>query len=145
MLVISGGIEKPGIFEPFPGVENFVDPPGLTVIFEKADPEFDDLVTIRIRAGGFHIHDSGDQLGTVIGWVVFGLGLQPTGDPILAALDERAGHLFQRISHLADVPNRLPQRSTRQGARPDFYDAAGGTTDRRGKAIPQGARHLLPE
>ncbi len=33
-----------GIFEPLPGAENFVDPPSLTVIFEAADAEFDDLV-----------------------------------------------------------------------------------------------------
>jgi hypothetical protein len=27
---------KAGIFEPLPGAENFVDPPGLTAIFEEA-------------------------------------------------------------------------------------------------------------
>jgi len=107
---------KAGIFEPLPGAENFVDPPVLTVIFEEADAKFDDPVGIGIRTGGFHIHDGDDELWTVIGWVVFGLRLQPTGNTIIAALDERAGHLFQRIPHLADVPNRLPQRATRQGA-----------------------------
>ena len=64
---------KAGIFEPLPGAKDFVDPPGLTVIFEKADAEFDDLVAIAIRAGRLDIHDSGDELGTVIGWVVFGV------------------------------------------------------------------------
>jgi hypothetical protein len=39
----------------------------LTVIFEEADAEFDDLVAIGVRAGGFHIHDGGDELWTVIG------------------------------------------------------------------------------
>jgi hypothetical protein len=43
---------KAGIFEPLPGAENFVDPPALTVIFEEADAEFDDLVAIGARAGG---------------------------------------------------------------------------------------------
>ena len=107
---------KAGIFEPLPGAENLVDPPALTVIFEKADAEFDDLVAIRIGAGRLDIHDSGDELGAVIGWVVFGLGLQPTGNTIIAALDERLNHLFERIPNLADVPDLLPQRSTRQGA-----------------------------
>jgi len=37
-----------GIFKPFPGAENFVDPPGLAVIFKEADPEFDDFVAIRV-------------------------------------------------------------------------------------------------
>jgi hypothetical protein len=37
-----------GIFEPLPGAENFVDPPVLTVIFEEADAEFDDLVAIGL-------------------------------------------------------------------------------------------------
>jgi hypothetical protein len=40
-----------GIFEPLPGAENFVDPPILTVIFEEADAEFDDSVTIGIGPG----------------------------------------------------------------------------------------------
>jgi hypothetical protein len=41
-----------GIFEPLPGAEDFVDPPVLTVILEEADAEFDDLVAIRVDAGG---------------------------------------------------------------------------------------------
>jgi hypothetical protein len=73
---------------PIPGTEDFVNPPGLTVVFEEADADFDDLVAIGIRAGGLDIHDSGDELVTAIGWVVFGLRLQPTRDPILATLDE---------------------------------------------------------
>ena len=60
-----------GIFEPLPGAENFVDPPGLTVIFEEADPEFYDLVTVGADASGFYIHDGGDELWPVIGWMVF--------------------------------------------------------------------------
>jgi hypothetical protein len=47
--------------------------------------------------------------------VVFGLRLQPTGNTIIAALDERAGHIFATVP-VADIANRLPQRSTRQGA-----------------------------
>jgi hypothetical protein len=35
---------------------NFVNPPALTVVFEEADPEFDDLVATRNGGGGFHIH-----------------------------------------------------------------------------------------
>jgi|SRR5271163_477172 len=60
---------KAGIFEPLPGAENLVDPTVLTVVFEEADSEFDDLVAIRIGAGGLDIHDSGDELWTVIEWV----------------------------------------------------------------------------
>jgi hypothetical protein len=67
MFVISGGIEKPGSSST-PGAENFVDPPGLTVMFEEADAEFDDLVAIGARAGAFDIHD-GDELLNVVGWV----------------------------------------------------------------------------
>ena len=63
---------KTGIFEPLPRAENFVDPPVLTVIFEEADAEFDDPVAIGVGAGGFHIHDGGDELWSVIGWVVLG-------------------------------------------------------------------------
>jgi len=112
-----GRDRETGIFEPLPGAENFVDSPGLTVVFEEADPEFDDLVAIGIGAGGFYIHDGGDELWAAIGWVVFRPRLQPTADAILAALDERPSHLFQRVPHRADVPNRLlSQRSTRQGA-----------------------------
>ena len=46
--------QKTGIFEPLPGAENFIDPPALTVIFEQADAEFDDLVAIRVGASGLH-------------------------------------------------------------------------------------------
>jgi hypothetical protein len=105
---------KAGIFEPLPGAENFVDLPVLTVIFEVADAQLDDLVAIGIGAGGFDIYDGGDEFWTVIVWVVFGLRFQPTGDTVIAALDERPSHLFQRVPHLADVPNRLPQRSSRR-------------------------------
>ena len=35
--------------------------------------EFDDLVAIGLGASSFHIHDGGDELGSVIGWVVLGL------------------------------------------------------------------------
>jgi hypothetical protein len=94
---------KAGIFEPLPGAENFIDPPALTVIFEQADAEFDDLVALGIDAGRLDIHDGGDELWAVIGWVVFGPRLQPTGDTILAALDERSGHLFERVLHTADM------------------------------------------
>ena len=66
---------KAGIFEPLPGTENFVDPPALTLIFEEADAEFDNPIAIGVGAGGFHIHDGGDELWTVIGWVVFRLRL----------------------------------------------------------------------
>jgi hypothetical protein len=48
-------------------------------------------------------YDGGDELWAVIGWVVFGLRLQPTGDTIIAALDERPGHLFERVLHTADM------------------------------------------
>src|SRR5215472_13556364 len=92
-----------GVFEPLPGAEDFVDPPALTVIFEEADPEFDNLVVIRVGAGGFHIHDGGNELWTVIGWVVFGQRPQPTGDAIIAAFDERPGHLFECLFHVADI------------------------------------------
>jgi hypothetical protein len=64
---------KTRIFEPFPPAEHFVDPPALTVVFEKADSEFDDFVAIWIRAGGFDIDDRGDELWNIIGWMVFGL------------------------------------------------------------------------
>jgi hypothetical protein len=46
----------------------------------------------------------------------FGLRLQPTGNTIIAALDERPGHIFEHRFHVADIANRLPQRSTRQDA-----------------------------
>jgi hypothetical protein len=93
------------IFEPFPGTENFVNPPALTVVFEEAEAELDDFVTIGIRAGGFHIHYGGDELWTVIGWVVFGPRLQPTGDTIIAALDERAW---------PSAPTSIPSRGYRK-------------------------------
>jgi hypothetical protein len=66
-----GWDRKLRILKPLPGAQNFVDPPVLTVIFEEADAELDDLVAIGIGAGGFHIHDGGDELWTVIGWVIF--------------------------------------------------------------------------
>jgi AAA ATPase domain len=100
-----GRDREAGIFEPLPSAEDFVNPPILTVIFEEADPEFDDLVAIGVGAGGFDIHDGGDELWTAIGWVVFGLRLQPTADAIIAALDERPGHLFERRFHFADIDN----------------------------------------
>jgi hypothetical protein len=58
--------------------ENLVDPPVLPVIVKQADPEFHDLVAIGVDAGGLHIHDGGDELRAIIGWVVFGVRLQPT-------------------------------------------------------------------
>ena len=60
------------IFEPLPGAEDFVDPPGLAVIFEEADAKFDDLVVVGVGAGGLDIHDGGDELWNIIGWMVFG-------------------------------------------------------------------------
>ena len=105
-----------GIFEPLPGAENFVDPSALTVIFEEADAEFDDFVAIGVGAGSFHVDDGGDEPRTIVGWVIFGLGLQSIGDAIIAAFDKRPSHLFERIPHLADVPNRFPRRPIRQGA-----------------------------
>ena len=50
-----------GIFKPLPGAENFVDPPILPTIFEEAEGEFDDLVTIGSSAGRLDIHDGGAQ------------------------------------------------------------------------------------
>ena len=79
---------KTGIFEPLPGAENFVDPPALMVIFEDADAVLDDFVAGGAYASGLDIHDSGYELGTGIGWVIFGLRFQPTGNTIIAALDE---------------------------------------------------------
>jgi hypothetical protein len=69
-----GRDRKLRILEPLPGAENFVDPPVLTVIFEEADAKLDDLVAIGVGASGFHIDDGSDELWTVIGRVVFGLG-----------------------------------------------------------------------
>jgi hypothetical protein len=56
-----------GIFEPLPGAENFVDPPVLTVVFEEADPDFDDFVAIGVSASRLDIDDGGDELWVVIG------------------------------------------------------------------------------
>jgi hypothetical protein len=56
-----GRDRKAGIFEPLPGTENFVDPPVLTLIFEEADAEFDNPIAIGVGAGGFHIHNGGDE------------------------------------------------------------------------------------
>ena len=47
----------------------------LTVIFEEADAEFDNLVAIRVGAGSFHIRDGGNEFWIVIRRVVFGLRL----------------------------------------------------------------------
>ncbi len=111
-----GRDRESGIFEPLPGAQDFVDPATLTVVFEEADAEFDDLVAIRIGAGGLDIHDSGDELGTVVGRMVFGVWLQPTGDSINRRSRRATGPSVPANTHLAGVPNRLPQRSTRQGA-----------------------------
>jgi hypothetical protein len=46
MVVIFRRDGKAEIFEPLPGAEHFVNPPVLTVIFEEADADFDDLVAI---------------------------------------------------------------------------------------------------
>ena len=72
-----------------------VDQPVLTVIFEDADPEFDNPVAIGVGACGFHIQDGCGEFWTVVGWVIFGLRLQSTGDAIMAALDERSGRVFR--------------------------------------------------
>jgi hypothetical protein len=103
MFVIWGGIERPRSSNHSQEPRTCIDPPGLTVIFEEADAKLDDFVAIGIDAGGLDIHDGSDELWAVIGWVVFGLWLQPTGDTILAALDERSGHLFERVLHTADM------------------------------------------
>jgi hypothetical protein len=55
------------------------------------------------RTGHLDIHDGSDELWASIGRMVFGLWLQPTGDTIIAALDERSGHLFERVLHTADM------------------------------------------
>ncbi len=54
------------------------------------------------------IHDGSDKLWTVVGWVIFGLRLHPTGDTIITALDERPGHLFECRVHFADIPGSPP-------------------------------------
>src|SRR5882757_9333363 len=97
-----------GIFEPLPGAENFVDSPVLTVVFEEADAEFDNSVAIGTGAGGFYIYNGSNEFRNVVGWVVFGLRLQSTGDTIVAALDERASHLFERRFHVADIARCSP-------------------------------------
>src|SRR5215831_16976641 len=51
-----------GVFEPLPSAKNLVDLPALPVVFEKANPEFDDLVAIGIGAGGLDIDGGGDEL-----------------------------------------------------------------------------------
>ena len=103
IFVISGGIETPGSSTHSQEPRTFVDPLVLAIIFEEADAEFDNPVAIGVDAGGLHIHDSGDELWAVICLVVFGFWLQPTGNTIIAALDERAGHLFERVLHTADM------------------------------------------
>jgi len=77
----------------------------LPVVLEGADAQFDDLVAIGIGPRGFDIHDSGDELRRAIRWVVFGLRFQPTSNPIIAALDERSSHLFERRFHVPDIEN----------------------------------------
>src|SRR5215471_11942847 len=98
-----GWDRKTRIFEPLPAAQNFVNPPALPVVLEGADAQFDDLVAIGIGPRGFDIHDSGDELWGAIRWVVFGLRFQPTTNPIIAALDERSSHLFERRFHVTDI------------------------------------------
>jgi hypothetical protein len=59
VVVISGRMERLGSSDHSleVGGENFVDPPALTVVFEEADAELDDLVAIGVDAGGLDIHD----------------------------------------------------------------------------------------
>ena len=108
ILTISAGIEKTGIFEPLPGTQNSIDPPALPVVLEGADAQFDDLVAVGIGPGGFYIHDGGDELWRVVRRVVFGQRLQPTGNPVIAALDERLSHLFECRFHVADIGRSPP-------------------------------------
>jgi hypothetical protein len=58
---------KNGIFKPLPGADNLVDPPVLTVIFEEADAEFDDLVAIGVDAGGFYSTTAATSFGLLSG------------------------------------------------------------------------------
>jgi len=62
----------PRIFQPFPRAEDFVDPSALPVILKQADPESDDFVAIGVNTSGLDIHDGGDELWNIIGWMVFG-------------------------------------------------------------------------
>src|SRR5262245_35206511 len=96
----------------------------LLVILEQANPEFDDFVGIRVRAGRFDIYDRGDEFRGVIGRIVLGLRLQPTGDTVITAVDERSSHLFERRFHVADVLDSRPHRSPRSGFRWEVKTAA---------------------
>jgi len=70
-----GRDRKAGAFEPLPWSENLVDPPVVPAIFEEADGEFDDPVTIGVGTGGLDIHHGGNEFWIVVWRVVFGLRL----------------------------------------------------------------------
>ena len=103
-----GWDRKTRIFEPLPAAQNFVNLPALPIVLEGADAQFDNLVAIGIGSRGFDIHDSGDELRRAIRRVVLGLRFQPTTNPIIAALDERSSHLFERRFHVTDIGRGPP-------------------------------------
>jgi DNA polymerase III epsilon subunit-like protein len=45
----------------------------------------------------------GVELWAAIRWVVCGRSFQPIGDAIVAALNERPGHPFERVSHVGGM------------------------------------------
>ena len=59
VMVVIWRDRKARIFEPFPGAEDFVDPPALTVVSEQTDAEFDNPVAVGVGAGSLDIHDGG--------------------------------------------------------------------------------------
>ena len=97
-----------GIFEPIPRADHPIDPPVVSTILEHTHAEFDDLVVLGIGAGGLDIDDGRDELRIVVRRMVFGSRLEPTNDAVIAALDQRISHLFERGVHLADIAGAAP-------------------------------------
>src|SRR5262249_15985058 len=91
----------------------------------------------------FDIHDGGDKFRQVVGWVVFVLRPQPTGDTIISTLGQQPGHLFECGFHAGDIAN-LGTVCNRQNSTATRFGRSHGPSQRATSSSEYGTRTMCP-
>lgn len=92
-----------GLVQLVEGVEQAIDAPAGAVL-ELQDPELDHLVSGKVGAGGFHVHDKADE-GLLVGRVqAVGQRREPAQHAVVARLFEHTGDAVERRGHAVVRP-----------------------------------------
>src|SRR5689334_1366090 len=94
-------------------------------------------------AGGFYVHECGDELRNVVGRVIFGQGFQPTGDTIISALGQQPGHLIECGLHSSDIAN-LGAVCNWEGLRVTGLESCHGPSQPTTSSSEHGTRTMCP-